>query len=33
MKRLAMKISYEHDELLRQTKMWENLKDFRSVFI
>ncbi len=25
-KRLAMKISYEHDELLRQTKMWENLK-------
>ncbi|MDX1799234.1 MAG: hypothetical protein R3255_11345, partial [Candidatus Lokiarchaeia archaeon] len=26
MKRLSMKISYEHDELLRQTKMWENLK-------
>ncbi|MFX1464755.1 MAG: tetratricopeptide repeat protein [Promethearchaeota archaeon] len=26
MKQLAMKISYEHDELLRQTKMWENLK-------
>ncbi len=25
-KQLAMKISYEHDELLRQTKMWENLK-------
>jgi len=25
-KRLAMKISYEHDELLKQTKMWENLK-------
>ena len=25
-KRLAMKISNEHDELLRQTKMWENLK-------
>ncbi|MFW9973589.1 MAG: hypothetical protein ACFFDF_25640, partial [Candidatus Odinarchaeota archaeon] len=25
-KRLAVKISYEHDELLRQTKMWENLK-------
>ncbi|MBY8986154.1 MAG: tetratricopeptide repeat protein, partial [Candidatus Lokiarchaeota archaeon] len=25
-KRLAMKISYEHDELLRQLKMWENLK-------
>jgi len=26
-KRLAMKISYEHDELLRQSKMWENLKE------
>ncbi|MFX1304831.1 MAG: tetratricopeptide repeat protein [Promethearchaeota archaeon] len=26
MKRLAMKISIEHDELLRKTKMWENLK-------
>ena len=26
MKRLAMKISFEHDELLRKTKMWENLK-------
>ncbi len=26
MKRLAMKISYEHDKLLRQNKMWENLK-------
>ena len=25
-KRLAMKISCEHDELLRKTKMWENLK-------
>jgi len=25
-KRLAMKISYEHDKLLRQTKIWENLK-------
>jgi len=25
-KRLAMKISYEHDELLKQSKMWENLK-------
>ncbi|MFW9828799.1 MAG: hypothetical protein ACFFEY_14505 [Candidatus Thorarchaeota archaeon] len=25
-KRLAMKISYEHDELLRQTNIWENLK-------
>ncbi|MFX1327271.1 MAG: tetratricopeptide repeat protein [Promethearchaeota archaeon] len=25
-KRLAMKISYEHDELLKKTKMWENLK-------
>jgi len=27
MKRLAIKISYEHDELLRKTKMWENLKN------
>ncbi|MFX0004559.1 MAG: tetratricopeptide repeat protein [Candidatus Hodarchaeota archaeon] len=27
MKRLAMKISYEHDELLRKLKMWENLKN------
>ncbi len=27
MKRLAMKISHEHDELLRQIKMWENLKE------
>jgi hypothetical protein len=26
MKRLAMKISYEHDELLRQLDMWEKLK-------
>jgi len=26
-KRLAMKISYEHDELLKQLKMWENLKE------
>ncbi len=26
-KRLAMKISQEHDELLRQIKMWENLKE------
>ncbi|MFW9825843.1 MAG: tetratricopeptide repeat protein, partial [Candidatus Thorarchaeota archaeon] len=25
-KRLAMKISYEHDKLLRKTKMWEKLK-------
>jgi hypothetical protein len=25
-KRLAMKISCEHDDLLRKTKMWENLK-------
>jgi len=25
LKRLAIKISYEHDELIRQTKMWENL--------
>jgi len=26
-KRLAMKISFEHDELLKQTMMWENLKE------
>ena len=26
-KRLAMKISHEHDELLRQEKDWENLKE------
>jgi len=26
-KRLAMKISHEHDELLRQIKMWEKLKE------
>jgi len=26
LKRLAMKISYEHDELLRKTKIWEKLK-------
>jgi tetratricopeptide (TPR) repeat protein len=26
-KRLAMKISHEHDELIRQLKMWENLKE------
>ncbi|MHA1191484.1 MAG: tetratricopeptide repeat protein [Promethearchaeota archaeon] len=26
-KRLAMKISHEHDELLRHIKMWENLKE------
>ena len=26
-KRLAMKISFEHDELLKQSKMWENVKD------
>jgi len=26
-KRLAMKISYEHDELLKQSKMWKNLKE------
>jgi len=26
MKRLAMKISFEHDELLKKTKMWEKLK-------
>ena len=27
MKRLAMKISCEHDELLKQLKLWENLKE------
>jgi len=27
MKRLAMKISFEHDELLKQLKLWENLKE------
>jgi len=26
-KRLAMKISYEHDELLKQSKIWESLKE------
>ncbi|MFX0178475.1 MAG: hypothetical protein ACFE85_19845, partial [Candidatus Hodarchaeota archaeon] len=26
-KRLAMKISYKHDELIRQLKMWEKLKE------
>ncbi|UCC19567.1 MAG: tetratricopeptide repeat protein [Promethearchaeota archaeon] len=26
-KRLAMKISYEHDKLLKQTDMWEKLKE------
>ncbi|UCC19564.1 MAG: hypothetical protein JSV62_15930, partial [Promethearchaeota archaeon] len=26
-KRLAMNISYEHDELLRQVKLWEKLKE------
>ena len=26
LKRLAMKISFEHDKLLRKTKMWESLK-------
>ncbi len=26
-KRLAMKISYEHDELLKQSKLWESLKE------
>jgi tetratricopeptide (TPR) repeat protein len=25
--RLAMKISHEHDELIKQSKMWENFKD------
>ncbi|MFX0178440.1 MAG: hypothetical protein ACFE85_19670, partial [Candidatus Hodarchaeota archaeon] len=27
MKRLAMKISFEHDELLKQLKLWEKLKE------
>ncbi|MFW9902670.1 MAG: tetratricopeptide repeat protein [Candidatus Thorarchaeota archaeon] len=27
LKLLAMKISHEHDELLKQTKLWEKLKD------
>ncbi|MFW9826545.1 MAG: tetratricopeptide repeat protein [Candidatus Thorarchaeota archaeon] len=27
LEQLAMKISYEHDELLRQTKIWENFKE------
>ena len=26
-KKLAIKISFEHDELLKQTKVWENLKE------
>ncbi|KKN42764.1 hypothetical protein LCGC14_0710070 [marine sediment metagenome] len=26
-KRLVMKISYEHDKLIKQLKMWENLED------
>ena len=30
MKRLAMKISYEHDELLRQIKIWEKLKELEA---
>jgi len=29
-KRLAMKISYEHDELLKQLEMWEKLKDSKA---
>ncbi|MFX0000896.1 MAG: tetratricopeptide repeat protein [Candidatus Hodarchaeota archaeon] len=29
-KRLAMKISHEHDELLTQLKIWENLKESES---
>ncbi|MFX0145779.1 MAG: tetratricopeptide repeat protein [Candidatus Hodarchaeota archaeon] len=29
-KRLAIKISHEHDELLRQIKLWENLKESES---
>jgi tetratricopeptide (TPR) repeat protein len=31
-KRLAMKISYEHDKLLKQLKMWEKLKDSKATF-
>ncbi|MFW9827132.1 MAG: tetratricopeptide repeat protein [Candidatus Thorarchaeota archaeon] len=31
-KRLAMKISYEHDELLKQLKMWEKLKESKASF-
>jgi hypothetical protein len=27
LKRLAMKISYEHDELLKQIKLWDNYKE------
>jgi len=30
MKRLAMKISFEHDELLKQLDTWENLKESNS---
>jgi len=30
-KRLAMKISYAHDELLKQLKMWENLKESKAL--
>ena len=30
MKRLAMKISHEHDELLRQKEIWENLKESKA---
>ncbi|MFX0003906.1 MAG: TIR domain-containing protein [Promethearchaeota archaeon] len=29
-KRLAMKISYEHDELLKQLEMWEKLKESKA---
>lgn len=31
-RRLAIKISNEHDELLRQLKMWENLKESETSF-
>jgi len=31
-KRLAMKISYEHDKLLNQVKIWEKLKDSETLF-
>jgi len=32
MKRLAMKISFEHDKLLKQLDMWENLKESKATF-
>lgn len=32
MKRLAMKISFEHDKLLKELDMWENLKESKATF-